>query len=166
VIKIVTGKINSGKTSRLKEIYKANQIGDGIISKKIMIDTDVYGFNGIRLSDNFEFPFMIHERYYFQNDLITYEDNSIESVYSIGPYKVLKSGMDFIDKTYNDLLDKSVTPLFFDEVGKLELSGKGYYKHLKRAIDNNVDILIAIREDLVIDLIEKFCIKEYQIVSR
>ncbi|XMB72124.1 nucleoside-triphosphatase [Mycoplasmatota bacterium WC30] len=163
---IVTGKINSGKTSRLKKIYDQNQIGDGIISKKIMIDTDVYGFNGIRLSDNFEFPFMIHERYYFKNDSISYEDKNIESVYSIGPYKVLKSGIDFIDKTYMELLDKSISPLFFDEVGKLELSGKGYYTHIKEAVENKIDIFITIRDDLIIDFIEKLHIIDYQIVSR
>ena len=34
MVRIVTGKINSGKTTKIESIYKKNNLGDGIISKK------------------------------------------------------------------------------------------------------------------------------------
>jgi hypothetical protein len=64
VVKIITGKINSAKTTRIKNYYLKHKTGDGIISRKVMIDKNVFGYNAVRLSDNLEFPLMIHDTFY------------------------------------------------------------------------------------------------------
>ena len=158
MVRIITGKINSGKTSKIKEIFNKTKNGDGFIAKKIMIGTNVYGFNAIRLSNNYEFPFMIHDRY----NLETNQDNF---VYVIGPYKIYKKSIEYIDKTSKALLDNLVTPLYFDEVGKLELSNQGYSQYIQKAISKNLDIYLTVREDLIIDIITKFKIKKYEIIK-
>ena len=166
MINIIIGKINSGKTTRMTQFYNKHPHGDGFISRKIMIGTDVYGFNAIRLSDKFEIPFMIHERYYFENEKISYEDEDIKYDYKIGPYHVLSSGIEFIEDTYINIFKKNVNPVFFDEVGKLELDELGYYKYIYKAISLNKDVFITVREDLLLDIIEKFKITKYEIISR
>ncbi len=166
MIKFITGKINSGKTTRMIQFHSKHQLGDGFISRKIMIGTDVYGFNAVRLSDKFEIPFMIHERYYFEGEKISYEDEFIKYEYKIGPYHVLSSGIEFIENTYNEIFKKNVNPVFFDEVGKLELNGLGYFKHIDKAIALKKDVYMTVREDLLLDVLEKFNIEKYEIISR
>ncbi|MCK5732522.1 MAG: hypothetical protein KAH13_05860 [Tenericutes bacterium] len=166
MIKFITGKINSGKTTRMIQFHNEHPTGDGFISRKIMIGTDVYGFNAVRLSDKFEIPFMIHERYYFENEKISYDDENIKYEYKIGPYHVLSSGIEFIENTYTDIFKRNVSSIFFDEVGKLELNGLGYFKYIDKAIALEKDVYMTAREDLLLDIIEKFSIKKYEIISR
>lgn len=162
MVTIITGKMNSGKTTRIKNIFEHTEEGDGFISRKIMIGTDVYGFNAIRLSDGFEFPFMIHERYYYDESIFS-DDTGFAYIYEIGPYKVLKYAIEFIDGTYLKLIEKMISPLYFDEVGLLEVKGLGYAKHILSALNNKLDIIITAREDLILDIIEFFDITKYEI---
>lgn len=166
MVRIVTGKINSGKTTRIETIYHKNNLGDGFISKKIMIGSDVYGFKAKRLSDGYETMFMLHDRYYSKNDIIIDFDEESKYDYEIGPYKVLTKAISLIDNTYKNLIDDSISPLYFDEVGKLELNGLGFYQHIKKALLKNLDIYMVVREDLIDEVIRKFDITEYLIASR
>lgn len=166
MVRIVTGKINSGKTTKLESIYRKTDQGDGFISKKIMIGTDVYGFKAKRLSDGYETMFMLHERYYAKDNLIEYQDDDSAYKYEIGPYKVLTKALDVIDETYTQLIEEEVSPLYFDEVGKLEVNDLGYAKYISLAISRNIDVYLVIREDLINMIVKKFDIKEYSILSR
>ena len=162
MVTIITGKMNSGKTTKIKEYYDRHLQGDGFISRKIMIGTDVYGFNAIRLSDGFEFPFMIHERYYYDQNVFT-DDTDFQYVYEIGPYKVLQSAMAFIDDMMTQCITDKINPLYFDEVGVLEIKGLGFATHIQAALDNGIEIIITTREDLILDIVECFSIKNYKI---
>lgn len=166
MVRIVTGKINSGKTTKIESIYKKNNLGDGIISKKIMIGTDVYGFKARRLSDGYETMFMLHERYYSKTNIIVDSDLNAMYDYEIGPYKVLSDALKMIDETYTTLLNDLTSPIYFDEVGKLELNNLGFSKYIKEAISKKLDIYMVIREDLIDGIVRKYDITEYLIVSR
>lgn len=167
MVKIVTGKMNSGKTSRIKALYNQNKVGDGIISKKVMIDKDVYGYFAQRLSDNLEFHFMVHEKFFKQN---TFSDDSVNETdfcCKIGPYRVYKKAFKRIKHIYKRLIKNKVSPLYFDEVGMLEFEEKGFYKILKKAIKTkDLDLVLSIREDLIDKIVNKLGITEYEIVSR
>ncbi len=164
MVKIITGKINSGKTTKLESIFHKNNLGDGFISKKIMIGTDVFGFKAKRLSDGYETMFMLHNRYFFEDKIISITDDDLTYDYEIGPYKVLSKALKVIDETYKNLINDSVSPLYFDEVGKLEISGLGYARYIEKAMENNIDVYLVVREDLIDSIVRKFDIKEYLIV--
>lgn len=166
MVKIITGKINSGKTTRLNEIYQQEKKGDGIISKKVMEDKNVYGYLGMRLSDNFEFIYMIHENIYYRNISNDIDGYEAKFIYSIGPYKIYKSALKKIRKIYKELIENNVEPLYFDEVGKLELNGLGTSKWIKKALDKELNVYMTVREDFIEEVIENFSIKEYEIINK
>ena len=162
MITIITGKINTGKTTRIKDYHQTIHKGDGIVSRKIMLEDRVYGFNGIRLTSNFEFLFMIHEQFSNQN---SDEDTIFEYAYDIGPYHILKNGLDYIDKAYQDIISSHISPVFFDEIGVLELQDLGFAQHISNAIKNDLDIVMTIREDLVSKIVSKFEIHKYEVIK-
>ena len=101
MITIITGKINSGKTTKIKQWYKSIASGDGIVSRKIMIENKVYGFHGFRLANDHDFLFMIHDQ--FTNQYLL-ENELVDFAYDIGPYHVLKDALQYIDETYEFIL--------------------------------------------------------------
>lgn len=64
MIKIVTGKINSQKTTRMMDLYLKDRKGDGFISQKIMNDQKVYGYHAMKLSSREKRLLMIHKDFY------------------------------------------------------------------------------------------------------
>lgn len=166
MVKIITGKINSGKTTAIRKFYEENKLGDGIVSKKVMLDNQVFGYYALRLSDNLEFPFMIHENVY-KKDIVRNEDiYDTDFIYEIGPYKVYRRAMKKINSIYKEIFKNRNNLVYFDEVGMLEVNEQGYYKNLKKAIKKGFDIVLTTREDLVEKVIEKLKISEYEIISR
>jgi len=165
VVKIVSGEINSGKTTQIGQIFEQTNQGDGIISKKVMLDKDVFGYNGMRLSDKYTFPLMIHEKYYKQDVINNGKVFEKDFVGEIGPYKIYKKSLRKINALYRDFFKKKTTPLYFDEIGMLEIGKGGFYKHLKKALKRKIDVVITVREDLIEKVIDKFKIEEYEIIE-
>jgi len=163
VIRIVTGKINSGKTTRLIEIYLNTGKGGGIIAKKYMDGTDVVGFNAVILGNDKEYPYLIHEKQLKKNVYNSQENNFIAN---IGPYRIFASTQTFINDYFDNLCVAGISPQYFDEVGKLEIMEKGYYQSIKAALKQNIDIYLTVREDLIEEVMNKFEITDYEIISR
>lgn len=162
MITIITGKINSGKTTTISLRYKSDSLGDGILSKKIMIEDKVYGFHGLRLANNFEFLFMIHEQFANHNPD---NDEVFDIAYDIGPYHVLKNALQYIDETYEFILSNQISPVYFDEVGMLELQDKGFAKYVQRALQQDCDVVMTVRKDLVSKIVKKFHIEQYDLIK-
>lgn len=158
MVNIITGKMNSGKTTKLLDLYNDIKKGNGIISRKKMIGSSVFGFFAYVLETKEEFPYMIHQK--------QMKEETASFIYQIGPYLVYKKTQLFIEQFYIELIDNRISPLYFDEVGKLELSNRGFYSSIKYALDKNIDIYMTIREDLVDSILKHFNILDYQIVSR
>jgi nucleoside-triphosphatase THEP1 len=75
-------------------------------------------------------------------------------------------GMKKVNSIYNELFKNRVSPIFFDEIGKLEIQGNGFYKMLKKALKKNLDVVFTIREDLIEKLVDKMNISNYEIIGR
>ncbi|MBN2540865.1 MAG: hypothetical protein JXB08_05000 [Bacilli bacterium] len=159
MVNIVTGKMNSGKTTRMLELYQRQPIGNGILSKKYMIGSDVFGFNAYVLKEEIEFPFMIHER---QLEGLT---ESMSFSERIGPYLIIEEAQREVDRYYQLWISECTTPLYFDEVGKLELENQGFDFHIRAAIKSGLDLYLSVREDLVEPILNHYQIQDYQIIS-
>lgn len=158
MVNIITGKMNSGKTTKLLDLYNDLKKGNGIISRKEMIGPSVFGFFAYVLETKEEFPYMIHQKQ------LKEENDSF--IYQIGPYFIYKEAQLFIEQFFIKLINNKISPLYFDEVGKLELSNRGFYSSIKYALQENIDIYMTVREDLVDSILKHFNILDYQIVSR
>ncbi len=74
------------------------------------------------------------------------------------------------EKAYDSLLnqvenDKEHRCVVLDEIGQLELNGKGFDNLMEKLIDLNVDLLLCIRVDFVDSVIKKYGIKNYSIIE-
>lgn len=156
MVTIITGKINSGKSTTLHRLYDQCRKGDGFIAVKKMIGDDLYGFHLTRLSSSDTLPWMIHQSHY-HDDFV--------KVMKFGPYYVNLNVLSLVEETVDDFLEDHITPIYIDEVGKLELSGGGYHNVLRQILKSGADLFIAVRDDLVDSILAYFEIKDYELIQ-
>ncbi|PKK95209.1 MAG: hypothetical protein CVV60_02400 [Tenericutes bacterium HGW-Tenericutes-5] len=155
MVKIVTGRINSFKSTRLQNYYKEKQLGDGFIARKIMKDSLVYGYNLQRLSTGEEIPFVIRDIYLDENSKI---------IYQLGPYLFYESAFIYLDKIIDEFIKNKISPVYLDEIGVLELNGQGFDQVINRLIEAGIDLCLVVRNDLLDQVCERYGFKEVEII--
>jgi nucleoside-triphosphatase THEP1 len=55
--------------------------------------------------------------------------------------------------------------IFLDEIGPLELAGKGFDGILQKMLKSRSNIYITVREDLIQDVVTRYDIKKYQLIK-
>jgi len=156
VIHFITGKINSLKTTRLIGLYHAKQKGDGFVMIKEMVDNKVKNYQLMHLSTNEKNLLVVRE-----------EDKADDFIVDcqIGPYLFDKNVLSKAKAIIDQLIKDNVSPLYLDEVGILELQGQGFFSIMEQIVSSKLDAYIVVRSDLVLKVVEKFHIKEYEIIS-
>ncbi len=156
MIIIVTGKMNEGKTTTLKQHYLKNKKGDGFISEKKMVEQRVHSFTSVKLSTQEQKLLMLHEFFYSENFV---------SAGKIGPYFINLFTLDWIEKSISKMIEAHIEPIYLDEIGVLELKGYGYDRILRKMIESGLDLIISVREDLVASVIENYELKDVTYLS-
>ena len=155
MVKIVTGSINSLKTTRIINYYEDNPIGDGFVSKKIMKDNLVYGYNLMQLSTKHEIPLVIRDSLW---------DGKKRIIFKIGPYCFFEEALMFLEEKTDEFINNNINPIFLDEIGILELNGEGFDQILKKLIKNKCDLFLVVRSDLLDKVCERYGFKEIEII--
>jgi len=156
MIHIVTGKMNSGKSTKLGSIYNELQKGDGFISVKRMHYDKVHGYEVMRLSSKAFHPLVIREEF---------SHSSIDIACQIGPYLFLSDTLKHVEKEIDAMIKHSISPIFLDEVGQLELYDQCFGNILKKMVESGLELYITVREDLVNQIIEKYKINQVDIIT-
>ena len=148
---IIHGKINQGKTTRIKEIIsylkENNKTIGGFYAEKIIQNKQVIGYDMVLISTNESFPFL--------------RLSGTENQQKIGPYYIndftLVEGTNQIKKSIINKVDV----IIIDEVGKLELHNKGWFIALEKLFTTFTgEIILAVRTDFVKKIIQKWNLKE------
>ncbi len=149
---IVTGKINSGKTTKLLDLFKDDlSIDDGFVSiKKFNKSHEVEGYALQRLMTMDEYPWL---------------SKSTPSNEKIGDYYINQKTLEIVEKIISDLLTSRVQNIYLDEVGRLELEGRGFDKIIKEILKHDVNLTIAVRDKFVDEVVERYHIKDYKIIQ-
>ncbi len=153
---IITGKVDEGKTSfvvKLAEVFKEENIKTGgIYSRKIIENHERTGYDVVDVRTHQS------EKYL--------RTKSPENFEKIGIFSVLPPGLEFgLErlKPENNIENEIV---IIDEVGKLELLGKGWAGKIEELlILQKNHILMVIREDFVGKAIEKWKLKDSMIIK-
>lgn len=156
MVKIVTGKINSLKTSRALDDYQTNQKGDGFLSIKNMDQQKVLSYDALRLKTNEKRRLASHKEnnpYTFKNQL------------TFGPYVFNLDTFDWMNHEISHMISQQVHPIYMDEIGNLELKGFGYDAIIKKCLESNMDLVIVVREDLLDQVIKHYQIKDFIIIT-
>ncbi len=156
MVKIVTGKINSLKTTKMIELYEKDHLGDGFVSIKKMDKDKVHSYSVRRLSTKEEKLLIIRDEY---------NDENNEVLTSIGPYQFLDSTIKYVEEEIKTMIKNEVSTIYLDEIGILELEDKAFAKILRLLIKSDLDLIISVRENLVKAIIKKFGIKQYVILN-
>lgn len=154
MVKIVTGKMNSGKSTTIHKMYMENKLGDGFISVKRMYNDQVQGYDMMKLSDKSSDLFVVREEYI---------DNDVEVACQIGPYMFLKNSLEHIEAEIRQMIANEVSPIYLDEIGQLELYDMCFNNIFKEMV-NSIDCIITVREELVDKVIDKYNLIEVEII--
>ena len=152
-IHIITGAVQTGKSSRLKDwISQRDDIG------------------GILCVDNKGLRHLMEIRnrkvHVFQ---LSDVDADIEEVIEVGRFKFLSSAFDLADEIIKRDAEADCNYLVVDELGKLEMKDHGLYEaishvvHMCQSGQAGFDLILIIRDYLLEDAIEKFSLASAKI---
>jgi nucleoside-triphosphatase THEP1 len=154
-INILTGPVHSGKTTRLIAWVKYHQHSGGILA-----------------------PVIHHQRYLYSilsNDYRKLEAGeellSDQEIVQIGNYSFLESSFEWARSELQAAMKKKLPYLIIDEIGPLELSGKGLepmvtnlLKDYNRSAKNRV--ILVVREHLLEKIISHYNLEDQVIIDK
>ena len=154
-IYIITGGKHAGKTTfllkKIAELSISGKTVAGIISRGDFVAGKRHNFYAVNIEDKDE-------------KLLMSEDN-IQDSNKIGKFY-------FSEETFNwgqIIIEKAILSttevLVLDEVGRLELGGKGWESILSKMLKSDKELYLVFRKEHVLELINKFSIADYQIVN-
>lgn len=154
MINIITGDINSGKTSKLIDIFHALGNGDGFYNRKVYSSGHFIGQEIVRLSSG--------ERKLWSCRKYTAEN--WQEVYCYDVYSFSKEGLNFAEDIIASILRSGTEPIFIDEIGPLELQEKGFHNLFNTCLECGRELYIVIRESCVEAVVNKYNIQDYKII--
>ena len=149
-IYIVTGPIQTGKTTRLFNFIKDKNSVDGILAPVVNNKRALFHISTKQLK-------------------ILEAENPGEKTITVGKYNFLKEVFDWANKKLLKSFNAKPEWLIIDEVGKLELKNEGLHtaidEILNTKIKNEIKIILVIRDYLLEQVLAKYKInaKEYKL---
>ena len=157
MIKIVTGPINTGKTTWITRDYKSRSNADGFACRKIRENDEHIGYELVHLATGETCQFIRK---------INHIPDGWNEAFRLGMhYTFNKEGFAFANKICDEALANGVSCFYLDEVAHLELKGQGFADILKRVLIAKVDLILVVREALIEKICDAFNIKDYEIVK-
>ncbi len=155
MVYIISGPVNSGKTTGMISLYGKTGFGDGIVSVKKCNFHGVYGYDCTRLSTGETRPMAR-----LKNLLPVNWDE----LYLFGPYSFSLAGFQFAKDSIEDILGKNQSPVFIDEAGPLELREMGHFNSIRKVLNSGLDLYLVVRSGLVDDVARFFGISDYRLL--
>lgn len=155
MVHLITGERNSGKTTRLLNIYKEKK-GGGIAS--IKGNKNGYDFYNLVFLGSGQPPILLatenpefaSKKDFFKFKRFYFNDNAF------------KKAQIYI----TELLALSISPIFLDEVGELELKGMGFHDICLKLINLQKVVYITVRDAYVSEFLKVFRPKEFKILEK
>jgi len=155
MINIICGDFDQGKSAKIRSIYTRDNNGDGFISQKIFMNSIFCGYNITRLSTGESVPLSLKTELY---------PLDMNPLYTCGSFSFFKDGFSFASSIIDDIILNNTSPVFMDEIGPLELSGKGHYDSLIKILKTDKTIYITVRTRCVKDVISFFSLNKYALI--
>jgi nucleoside-triphosphatase THEP1 len=148
---IICGKISAGKTTFAKklavELKRHNVLVGGIISEKVVSDSQVIGYDLIDIETN------------ESEILLRRSDEAVKE--RIGRFGIFAGGIERGKAILTRVRLSDNTIVIIDEVGVLELGDKGWSGCLTEILKtSNKQLLIIVRENLLEEVIRKWNLYE------
>lgn len=139
-IHVFTGKVHSGKTTRLMQWAALHKNIDGIFQPVI---------------DERRFIYHISSRL-----LKILETEDTNNIIEIGKYKFSNQAFDWANKILVDCCSKELDWIIVDEIGPLELAGKALAPAVQKIFSANekinANILCVVREEILSEFLDHY----------
>lgn len=156
MVNIISGEIDSGKTTKMLQIYNDIKCGDGFITKKIYINGTKAGQEIVRLSTGEGLVFSLKKSFVQEN---------WKERHSYYDYSFSEKGLKFAEEIIYSSIAKDIQPIYIDEIGPLEICyEQGLYNTFMNLLSGKKEIYVSVRYDCLDKFIKKFEIKEYTIL--
>ncbi|UCH97613.1 MAG: hypothetical protein JSV88_12405 [Candidatus Aminicenantes bacterium] len=156
MIYIITAGIDEGKTREIEAIYRQMKKGDGWVSRKVFLNAEFVGYEIVKLSTGEKLPLAYK---------MEFVPPGWDAIYRIGLFRFSKKAFDFAGKIIDEIIAKDIEPVFIDEIGPLELQGKGFCPMLEKILKTQKDVYIVVRNHCVDEVIKRFRLKNYEIIK-
>ena len=155
MITIITGSLNSGKTTRLIQHYETHRKGDGFAALKIMEGHQVIGFDALHLSTG------------EQKRLLTHQNvcSFIPETPMIGPYGLNQKTFAWMIELLNDMIKHQKSPVYIDEIGQWELNHQGFDAIIKKILDHPLDLICVVRDCWLDQVINHYQMSQTRIIT-
>lgn len=155
MINIISGENNQGKTARIRSIYASGNTGDGFITRKIFSGPEFCGYEIVRLSTGESRIQSLKSELFPPAEL---------PLYKRGSFAFFKEGFAFADSIIDDILLKGACPVFIDEIGPLELHGKGHHDSLVKVLDSDRELYFTVRNWCLEKVISFYSLENYTLI--
>jgi len=156
LITIVTGGIDSCKTTKLTSLYAESGRGDGFAMIKRMAGRHVRGYDARRLATGVETPLVYRSGF---------EPDDLEVACSIGPYLFADAPFRAVKEQLRAMIAARVAPIYFDEIGELELKGSGFDDVLQELVSSRLDLVVVVRDEFVSRVIARYGLSDCRLVE-
>lgn len=154
MITILTGAVNSGKTTRLMSLYKKEKQGDGIALPKIHVKGQYVGQDILRLSTGASVPF---------SRVLPHLPKGWDEGERYQNYSFSLGGITFGRAVLGEMIKSPVNPVFIDEIGPLELLGEGFYSVFYTLLSCQKDMVVTVRDSCLVGFLTKFELCDYRL---
>jgi nucleoside-triphosphatase THEP1 len=155
MVNIITGEINSGKTSRLLTLYGEINRGDGFFCRKNYIANHYAGQVIVRLTNGASTCFSCKQ---------TFKPPGWDEAYTYEDYSFSRRGLLFANQIAMEIVRNNTQPVFMDEIGPLELADRGFHEMLIQFLHLKTDLFIVVRASCLREVINKYNISSLRII--
>lgn len=156
MIRIVIGSVESGKTSRVVSLYEKDHRGDGFVAERLMKDGKFVGYTLRRLSEQKKRPWMILRP-------LAKGDDRYDGI--VGPFAVDLDTLTKAKREITIMIALRTSPIYLDEIGRWEMAQGGFASTLRQLVHSNVDLVISMRDDLLIEGTREFRMASYMVID-
>ncbi|HNX77207.1 MAG TPA: nucleoside-triphosphatase [Candidatus Rifleibacterium sp.] len=158
MIYILTGPINSGKTSWILKDFQSHPEADGFACKKVFTGGEHIGYDLVHLPTGMACPFI---------RVAGHLPPGWEEVALLNErFSFSAAGLLFARHITQNAILNSASRFYIDEIGPLELSGRGFNHLLTALLGAEIDLVIAIRDSKLPEILAAFKITSYELINR
>ena len=154
MVTIITGEKDTGKTSYLAEWYRRELRGVGFLSRKVFEEGHFLGYDLVMLPGMRAIPFIRLAGSESEKSLS-------EDVIRQGRFSFDNTAFQYASCWVNSYPLQEDDPVWMDEIGALELSGRGFDELLRVALMNDWELRLVFRERIFTPLLNSYSISKY-----
>mgnify|MGYP006294477097 CR=1 FL=1 len=153
MIKIITGKHDSGKTSYLRYLVKDSKFFSGFLEyKKYDENGEFVGYELYNIETGEKFDFITTD--------LSKKGKRVKD------FVILKEGLEMGKKIIEEGIKKDKI-LVIDEVGQIQVQEKLFHNEIVKAINSDTEIYITVSKELLNDFLMKYNLKnrDYNLIK-